>query len=162
MRCCSYKFHRLFPLSQDDLPTHRPDILSFSRPTRKPVAQQITARPSVASFANLPPSTPMVERKTLRFGLHSARMMTADQVALNPEVEYTRRVTSPPLLHMRAVAHVAPRGGCAGHISSPSCFRMSASSRLKARVIIDVQKHPEIDAHLIPGVSQYLVGMFAG
>ncbi|KAI6150792.1 nagb/rpia/CoA transferase-like protein [Pisolithus tinctorius] len=108
----SYKFHRLFPLSQYDLPTHRPNILSFPlmaapTPCRKhpvPLKEQpITAE----------------ERNASTLTSSQTRYMTQEQIARNPDVDYTR----PDLITL---------------------------------VFSDV-------GSLTPeGVSQYLVGMFAG
>ncbi|OJT15877.1 Translation initiation factor eIF-2B subunit alpha [Trametes pubescens] len=107
----SFKFHRLFPLSQYDLPTHNPNILSFATP---PSAEQGSASASAAPAAstkdsgNLGRSSPPAERA-----------MTQEQIARNPGVDYTRWVQ-----RCAQEAHVG--------ILTPE------------------------------GVSQYLVGMFAG
>ncbi|KAI0281366.1 hypothetical protein BGY98DRAFT_1094860 [Russula aff. rugulosa BPL654] len=61
----SYKFHRLFPLSQYDLPTHNSGILSFAHPTNRP------AEPSQS-----PRASPQ-------------RTMTSEQMERNPDVDYT-------------------------------------------------------------------------
>ncbi|KZT11390.1 nagb/rpia/CoA transferase-like protein [Laetiporus sulphureus 93-53] len=111
----SYKFHRLFPLSQYDLPTHNPTILSFpALPQPSADSESARSRPTVPSSAasgvpartkTLPPPTEM--------------KMNAEQIARNPGVDYTR----PDLISL---------------------------------VFSDV-------GILTPeGVSQYLVGMFAG
>jgi hypothetical protein len=50
----------------------------------------ITARPSVFIGSNVPPPTPVTERRLSRLNYGASRMMTAEQIALNPEVEYTR------------------------------------------------------------------------
>ncbi|EPQ58147.1 nagb/rpia/CoA transferase-like protein [Gloeophyllum trabeum ATCC 11539] len=63
----SYKFHRLFPLSQYDLPTHNDDILSFPRHAQR-LSPVLTARPSVAP---------------------SPLAMTPEQILRNPRVDYT-------------------------------------------------------------------------
>ncbi|KAL5490365.1 GCN3 [Sanghuangporus weigelae] len=107
----SYKFHRLFPLSQYDLPTHTSDILSF------PLQP---ARPSVSKSL---PSSPIKPTAQTYLSSHatffSEFQMTLEQIRLNPEVDYTR----PDLISL---------------------------------VFSDV-------GILTPeGVSQYLVGMFAG
>ncbi|KAI0374795.1 nagb/rpia/CoA transferase-like protein [Pilatotrama ljubarskyi] len=109
----SYKFHRLFPLSQYDLPTHNPNILSFATPTARSAGQDgasATAAPeaNTQSSANVGNTSSSAERA-----------MTQDQIAKNPGVDYTR----PDLISL---------------------------------VFSDV-------GILTPeGVSQYLVGMFAG
>ncbi|KAL1743950.1 hypothetical protein HDZ31DRAFT_39765 [Schizophyllum fasciatum] len=101
----SYKFHRLFPLSQYDLPTSKPHVLSFP-PALQPVppTHAESAEASKASRA----SEPTNER------------ITQEQISQsNPDVDYTR----PDLISL---------------------------------VFSDV-------GSLTPeGVSQYLVGMFAG
>ncbi|KZT33022.1 IF-2B-domain-containing protein [Sistotremastrum suecicum HHB10207 ss-3] len=100
----SYKFHRLFPLSQYDLPTHTPNILSFPR-----------------APASTPPPTPARGLSSTNLGHPppASASMTSDQLARNPEVDYTR-----PDLITLVFSDVG--------ILTPS------------------------------GVSQYLVGMFAG
>ncbi|OCH95521.1 nagb/rpia/CoA transferase-like protein [Obba rivulosa] len=108
----SYKFHRLFPLSQYDLPTHNPDILSLpSLPQRGSGTDSTPSSPALRATDGSPPSKTAVS---------SARLtMTAEQIARNPGVDYTR----PDLISL---------------------------------VFSDV-------GVLTPeGVSQYLVGMFAG
>lgn len=108
----SYKFHRLFPLSQYDLPTHKPNILSF------PLTATTTPYPTDSvSLDNQQVSTAEQNASTLT---HSqTRYMTQEQIARNPDVDYTR----PDLITL---------------------------------VFSDV-------GSLTPeGVSQYLVGMFAG
>lgn len=82
----SYKFHRLFPLSQYDLPTHNPSILSF--PSLPP-------RPFVT-----PPTTSGVSPPIAKSGIDeslnvtptssSERSMSAEMTAKNPDVDYTR------------------------------------------------------------------------
>ncbi|KAI6167047.1 hypothetical protein EDD17DRAFT_1774021 [Pisolithus thermaeus] len=108
----SYKFHRLFPLSQYDLPTHKPNILSF------PLTAAPTPCPKGSvSHKNQPVST--AERNTSILTHSQTRYMTQEQIARNPDVDYTR----PDLITL---------------------------------VFSDV-------GSLTPeGVSQYLVGMFAG
>ncbi|KAI9064343.1 nagb/rpia/CoA transferase-like protein [Trametes sanguinea] len=109
----SYKFHRLFPLSQYDLPTHNPNILSFPTPTARSAGQD-SASTTAASEAS--------EKSSANKGTSSSpteRAMTQEQIAKNPGVDYTR----PDLISL---------------------------------VFSDV-------GILTPeGVSQYLVGMFAG
>ncbi|KAI5124545.1 hypothetical protein M0805_003067 [Coniferiporia weirii] len=117
----SYKFHRLFPLSQYDLPTHTPEIHSFPRPHARPLNSAV-ARPSVFQPQTISPS-PSERRHQHSASAHtlssSEYAMTPEQIRLNPEVDYTR----PDLISL---------------------------------VFSDV-------GILTPeGVSQYLVGMFAG
>ncbi|KAG6890719.1 hypothetical protein C0995_005092 [Termitomyces sp. Mi166 len=108
----SYKFHRLFPLSQYDLPNQNARIFSFSRP--KPLASPRTQpQMSVPSTGSSP------SEETPPSGVAPATI-TQEQISQNnPEVDYTR----PDLISL---------------------------------VFSDV-------GSLTPeGVSQYLVGMFAG
>ncbi|KAF8323190.1 nagb/rpia/CoA transferase-like protein [Clavulina sp. PMI_390] len=94
----SYKFLRSFPLSQYDLPTSKKNILTV--PTQRP-AQSRTAR----STNSDPPTTPMATSgpsfltpngssasRTSYFSPSSlpTLTMTAEQVANNPELDYTR------------------------------------------------------------------------
>lgn len=103
----SYKFHRLFPLSQYDLPNHNSRIFSFPHPA--PSTASISRNPSAVTLQNpmekssKPPTT-----------------ITQEHISQNnPDVDYTR----PDLISL---------------------------------VFSDV-------GSLTPeGVSQYLVGMFAG
>ncbi|KAI0709099.1 nagb/rpia/CoA transferase-like protein [Earliella scabrosa] len=107
----SYKFHRLFPLSQYDLPTHNPNILSFTTPSGRSPGQEgvpSTATSDATKSADADVSSSRTERA-----------MSQEQIAKNPGVDYTR----PDLISL---------------------------------VFSDV-------GILTPeGVSQYLVGMFAG
>ncbi|KIY64926.1 IF-2B-domain-containing protein [Cylindrobasidium torrendii FP15055 ss-10] len=108
----SYKFHRLFPLSQYDLPTHNSQLLSFSLPQGRTHRNSTASRARPGSnppVAGIRPSDPAEDRK-----------ITQEQIARNnPDVDYTR----PDLISL---------------------------------VFSDV-------GSLTPeGVSQYLVGMFAG
>lgn len=108
----SYKFHRLFPLSQYDLPTHNPGILSLPSLPQKPVSSGATSLGASATGTNGKSSDGWLEKP-------STKTMTAEQIARNPDVDYTR----PDLISL---------------------------------VFSDV-------GILTPeGVSQYLVGMFAG
>ncbi|KAI0798058.1 IF-2B-domain-containing protein [Abortiporus biennis] len=82
----SYKFHRLFPLSQYDLPTHNPSILSFPTISPRPSASEtslagVSPHNVQSNQANGSSSTPsrLVQRS-----------MTSEQIARNPEVDYTR------------------------------------------------------------------------
>ncbi|EAU88565.2 translation initiation factor eif-2b alpha subunit [Coprinopsis cinerea okayama7 len=108
----SYKFHRLFPLSQYDLPSHNSKILSFPRPVRSGRSASVS-RPTKepTDGASSPPTTPPDP---------AAGTITQEQISQNnPTVDYTR----PDLISL---------------------------------VFSDV-------GSLTPeGVSQYLVGMFAG
>ncbi|KAF8894588.1 hypothetical protein BD779DRAFT_1434966 [Infundibulicybe gibba] len=101
----SYKFHRLFPLSQYDLPSHNSRILSFPRPSQPPAAFSDKAR---------------VSSKNRLVSFQNTDQITQEQISENnPDVDYTR----PDLISL---------------------------------VFSDV-------GSLTPeGVSQYLVGMFAG
>ncbi|KAJ7452454.1 hypothetical protein B0H11DRAFT_1821135 [Mycena galericulata] len=68
----SYKFHRLFPLSQYDLPSHNPRILSFP----SPIEQDHAVEPSF-----VPPNPRPVAEASI----------TQEQIAKNnPDVDYTR------------------------------------------------------------------------
>ena len=81
----SFKFRRLFPLSQYDLPTHGPGILPFPRHVPEaPPAPVIGERPSGDELkdASLPVSAGT--------GSWTQKSMSAEQVALNPEVDYTK------------------------------------------------------------------------
>ncbi|TRM59365.1 hypothetical protein BD626DRAFT_508106 [Schizophyllum amplum] len=101
----SYKFHRLFPLSQYDLPTSKPHVLSFlPAPQSAPPTHAEGEEATKASRASKPTYEPI----------------TQEQISQsNPDVDYTR----PDLISL---------------------------------VFSDV-------GSLTPeGVSQYLVGMFAG
>ncbi|KAI0831210.1 IF-2B-domain-containing protein [Trametes gibbosa] len=111
----SYKFHRLFPLSQYDLPTHNPNILSFTTPTS--TAQSAGQDGKAANAASVTSAKGAVNPGTPPS--LAERAMTQEQIAKNPGVDYTR----PDLISL---------------------------------VFSDV-------GILTPeGVSQYLVGMFAG
>ena len=72
---CSYKFHRLFPLSQYDLPTHHPGILAFPGAGRSLAPSQ--------SEMHSP------EKKTIR---RESSSLTPEQISRNPDVDYTRYV----------------------------------------------------------------------
>lgn len=107
----SYKFHRLFPLSQYDLPTHKPNILSFPLALRTP-APEVALQTKNQSIGT-------VDKDAHTLASNRTRNMTQEQIACNPDVDYTR----PDLITL---------------------------------VFSDV-------GSLTPeGVSQYLVGMFAG
>ncbi|KAH9484308.1 Translation initiation factor eIF-2B subunit alpha [Psilocybe cubensis] len=109
----SYKFHRLFPLSQYDLPSHNSKILSFPRPL--PVNL-----PSTINSLTKQPSSDSSTSDSSHPDPISPPRITQEQISENnPDVDYTR----PDLISL---------------------------------VFSDV-------GSLTPeGVSQYLVGMFAG
>ncbi|KAJ7273682.1 hypothetical protein B0H12DRAFT_1285809 [Mycena haematopus] len=72
----SYKFHRLFPLSQYDLPSHNPRILSFPTPAEKNrAAEQVSSvSPNFRSVSGALSSS-----------------ITQEEIAKNnPDVDYTR------------------------------------------------------------------------
>ncbi|KAI0273603.1 IF-2B-domain-containing protein [Gloeopeniophorella convolvens] len=116
----SYKFHRLFPLSQYDLPTHNSKILSFSQPINSTGPGQ--RRPPLSPTESQDGNEVADERapgSARPFKAPSQWTMTPEQINTNPDVDYTR----PDLISL---------------------------------VFSDV-------GVLTPeGVSQYLVGMFAG
>ncbi|KIL69722.1 hypothetical protein M378DRAFT_156952 [Amanita muscaria Koide BX008] len=109
----SYKFHRLFPLSQYDLPSHNARLFSFPSPSQASAPSEHTARTesiqSLSHEMSAPNTQPINTGK-----------ITQEQISQeNPDVDYTR----PDLISL---------------------------------VFSDV-------GSLTPeGVSQYLVGMFAG
>jgi len=108
----SYKFHRLFPLSQYDLPSHNSKILSFPRPL---LADRINATTHDSTSSTDRSTLPTSDKPDL-----VPPRITQEQISQNnPDVDYTR----PDLISL---------------------------------VFSDV-------GSLTPeGVSQYLVGMFAG
>ncbi|KAJ7658745.1 hypothetical protein DFH06DRAFT_1269239 [Mycena polygramma] len=66
----SYKFHRLFPLSQYDLPSHNSRILSFPTPIEKDYA---------------------MENATENISSSASPIITQEEIAKNnPDVDYTR------------------------------------------------------------------------
>jgi hypothetical protein len=72
----SYKFHRLFPLSQYDLPSHNPRILSF--PT--PIEKDRTAEKALSSAS-----------PNFRSAFGALSSTTQEEIAKNnPDVDYTR------------------------------------------------------------------------
>ncbi|KAJ7109348.1 nagb/rpia/CoA transferase-like protein [Mycena epipterygia] len=102
----SYKFHRLFPLSQYDLPSHNPRILSFPSPIEQ------------SSVAENPASSASLKSPSASEALSSS--ITPEDIAKNnPDVDYTR----------------------------PDLISLVFS---------------ELGSLTPEGVSQYLVGMFAG
>ncbi|KAI0341690.1 IF-2B-domain-containing protein [Trametopsis cervina] len=113
----SYKFHRLFPLSQYDLPTHTPNTLSFP-PLPAPTAATDESLSGHSSGTSTVEGHENSHSENAN-GVPHQRIMTPEQIAKNPDVDYTR----PDLISL---------------------------------VFSDV-------GILTPeGVSQYLVGMFAG
>ncbi|KAJ7155994.1 hypothetical protein C8R43DRAFT_998703 [Mycena crocata] len=98
----SYKFHRLFPLSQYDLPSHNPRILSFPSPIERDQSMEV-ASPKSRSVS----------------GAISSSITQEDIARNNPDVDYTR----------------------------PDLISLVFS---------------ELGSLTPSGVSQYLVGMFAG
>jgi len=109
----SYKFHRLFPLSQYDLPSHNSQILSFAQTVQPDSPQLIAGNP-------VDPDSADENSSGTVSGPRVPSTITQDQICQNnPNVDYTR----PDLISL---------------------------------VFSDV-------GSLTPeGVSQYLVGMFAG
>jgi len=86
-RDCSYKFHRLFPLSQYDLPSHNSKLLSFSSPARANRSGSISNAYSIpSSTATEPTEAPSTtEAETLPIKI------TPEEIsATNPHVDYTR------------------------------------------------------------------------
>ena len=86
-RQSSYKFHRSFPLSQYDLPTHNPRILSFVQPTKRTASQaspQVTDAldHTIASDEHIPISAHLSMASP-------QRTMTSEQIGRNPGVDYT-------------------------------------------------------------------------
>src|SRR6266849_1411022 len=112
-RRLSYKFPRLFPLSQYDLPTHNSGILSFAHPTNRPASEPTRS----------PRASPQLT-------------MTSEQMKRNPDVDYT----------------TFGFGSSADSSQSDDDHRPDLISLVFSDVGV-----------LTPGgVSQYLVGMFAG
>ncbi|KAF8959058.1 hypothetical protein BDZ97DRAFT_1906313 [Flammula alnicola] len=111
----SYKFHRLFPLSQYDLPSHNSKILSFPRPLLADRSSPINTSLHNSTSSTNESSIPTKDKPDL-----VPPRITQEQISQNnPDVDYTR----PDLISL---------------------------------VFSDV-------GSLTPeGVSQYLVGMFAG
>lgn len=84
----SYKFHRLFPLSQYDLPSHNPNIFAFAQPLR-PYPRGHTVQNS-ASSPDLPHATRGNPDEGYIESL-SAVEITQEKIRLNnPDVDYTR------------------------------------------------------------------------
>jgi translation initiation factor eIF-2B subunit alpha len=81
----SFKFRRLFPLSQYDLPTHGPGILPFPRHVPEaPLAPAINEQPSGGEPKDA------VSPGSTGTGSWMRKSMSVEQVALNPEVDYTK------------------------------------------------------------------------
>ncbi|KAJ7658780.1 hypothetical protein DFH06DRAFT_1407290 [Mycena polygramma] len=77
----SYKFHRLFPLSQYDLPSHNSRSLSFPTPIEKDYAME-NATENISSSAS--PSSRSNSGA-------SSSVITQEEIAKNnPDVDYTR------------------------------------------------------------------------
>ena len=96
----SYKFHRSFPLSQYDLPTHNSKILSFAQPTKRAAIEQMQASAQVTDA--LDRATTSDERIPISAPLSTAspqRTMTSEQISRNPGVDYTT-FESVPLLSL--------------------------------------------------------------
>jgi translation initiation factor eIF-2B subunit alpha len=96
----SYKFHRSFPLSQYDLPTHNSGILSFARPMNRPATEQIQASLSVTGAQDH--AIVSHERTSIFQRLSTAspqRTMTSEQIGRNPDVDYTTFGSVPLLAH---------------------------------------------------------------
>ncbi|KAF7970013.1 hypothetical protein HWV62_25382 [Athelia sp. TMB] len=83
----SYKFHRLFPLSQYDLPTHNPSILSFPRTVPSPSG---SAAPSSSPDFQPEPGNTLMKSKAPTSALMIPLSMTSEQISRNPDVDYTR------------------------------------------------------------------------
>ncbi|KAF8921334.1 hypothetical protein CPB85DRAFT_1210285, partial [Mucidula mucida] len=113
----SYKFHRLFPLSQYDLPTHNSKLLSFSVPQGRAHRNSSAKPPTTLPGSSLGSSAAAGVKDS---DPPASIKISQEQIARNnPDVDYTR----PDLISL---------------------------------VFSDV-------GSLTPeGVSQYLVGMFAG
>ena len=122
----SYKFHRLFPLSQYDLPSHNSNILSFSLPVRSGRSASVSRSKDNAESSSATLSGPAPVR------------ITQEAIAQNnPAVDYTRYAC----------------------IVS-SAFRPSPKASNRPDLISLV--FSDVGSLTPEGVSQYLVGMFAG
>lgn len=80
----SYKFHRLFPLSQYDLPTHNPSILSFPTPTGQSGGASSVAGGGAAE------GTRESQAGAGSSASRAERAMSQEQITKNPGVDYTR------------------------------------------------------------------------
>lgn len=94
----SYKFHRLFPLSQYDLPSHNSKILSFPRSLLSDRSgPTIDATASDSQTDTVPPST------SNQPDLVPPRI-TQEQISQNnPDVDYTRSV---PFISTARIYHI--------------------------------------------------------
>lgn len=129
MSCGSYKFHRMFPLSQYDLPTHTDNVLSFPAPLCNTKPTVMHTKSTVRSVLITPTSS--LTANTTRGTLNE------EQLSRNPEVDYTKWAVFRLSLQLLSIfLHIRPE--------------------LITLVFSDI-------GILTPdGVSQYLVGMFAG
>jgi len=82
----SYKFHRLFPLSQYDLPTHNPNILSFPPILHRRSSMALSSDFDLASSVQVPSAN----ANELQTSPLPPLNMTAEQISRNPDVDYTR------------------------------------------------------------------------
>ena len=86
----SYKFHRSFPLSQYDLPTHNSRILSFAQPTKRAATEQIQVSAQVTDVLDrTTASDEHVPISALLSVASPQRTMTSEQISRNPDVDYT-------------------------------------------------------------------------
>lgn len=83
----SYKFHRLFPLSQYDLPTHNPNILSF--PSIQPRSSETHTAAAGVSPGSQDPANYGKPLPT-KLAQYTEKTMSVEQIARNPGVDYTR------------------------------------------------------------------------
>ncbi|PPQ76841.1 hypothetical protein CVT24_010684 [Panaeolus cyanescens] len=131
----SYKFHRLFPLSQYDLPSHNTKFLSFSRPS-------LPEGPASIKSSNdesiIPSDTSTLSPKP---DLDPPRI-TQEQISQsNPDVDYTRFVL----------------------YSSTATYSIILIFRTKSpRPDLISLVFSDVGSLTPEGVSQYLVGMFSG
>lgn len=73
----SYKFHRMFPLSQYDLPTHNSRLLSFPQ--------------TLSGNSRIPPSGRRPSESSLTSNHPGSIKITQEDIARNnPDVDYTR------------------------------------------------------------------------
>ncbi|KAK0445560.1 nagb/rpia/CoA transferase-like protein, partial [Armillaria borealis] len=89
----SYKFHRLFPLSQYDLPSHTPDLLSFSLPKGRHLRNS-SVNPSPKPSTSVSGGS-ILESSALEDASDPAAKIknSQEQIARNnPSVDYTRSV----------------------------------------------------------------------
>ena len=83
----SYKFHRLFPLSQYDLPTHNPTILSFSTLQQRPTPPDSASHGVAASGHG---AAREGSSETTLTAPPAEMKMSSEQMSRNPSVDYTR------------------------------------------------------------------------